>query len=94
MSLVRAVAFEGVSAERMAELAQQVESGERPEDVPITELLVLHDESSGRALVLQFFANDADYERGAAIFSAMPAGDTPGQRASVDRYTVVARATA
>jgi hypothetical protein len=94
MSLVRAVAFEGVDAERMAELAQQVETGERPEDVPITELLVLHDEASGRALVLQFFANDADYERGAAVFSAMPATDTPGQRTSVDRYTVVARATA
>jgi hypothetical protein len=94
MSLVRAVAFDGVAAERMAELAQQVESGERPEDVPITELLVLHDQESGRALVLQFFANEADYQRGEAIFSAMPAGDTPGRRTSVDRFTVVARATA
>ena len=94
MSLVRAVAFEGVAADRMAELAQQVENGERPADVPITELLVLHDQDSGRALVLQFFANEADYERGAEVFSAMPATDTPGRRTSVDRFTVVARATA
>lgn len=94
MPLVRAVTFDGVSADRVAQLAQQIEGGERPQDVPVTEMIMLHDEANGRALVLQFFANEADFEQGAAIFSAMPADETPGQRASVDRYSLAARAMA
>jgi hypothetical protein len=94
MSVVRAVTFEGVSAERVANLVSRMESGERPEDVPVTEMMMLHDEANDRALVLQFFADDADYARGEAVFAAMPADETPGTRASVDRYTLAVRATA
>ncbi len=93
MSLVRAVTFEGVSAERVANIVSQIASGERPEDVPVTEMIMLHDEANARAVVLQFFDNDADYARGEAVFAAMPADETPGTRASVDRYTLAGRAT-
>ncbi len=93
MSLVRAVTFEGVSAERVANLVNQIESGDRPEGVTVTEMMMLHDAANARAVVLQFFENDADYARGEAVFAAMPAAETPGTRASVDRYTLAVRST-
>ena len=40
-----------------------------------------------------FFDNDEDYQRGDAALSAMPAGDTPGQRTSVTKYQVAMRMT-
>jgi hypothetical protein len=41
-----------------------------------------------------FFENEDDYEQGDKTLSAMPAGDTPGQRASVTKYNVAIRMTA
>jgi hypothetical protein len=37
------------------------------------------------------FDNEEDYKKGDEILSAMPAGDTPGQRTSVNRYDVALR---
>jgi hypothetical protein len=45
-------------------------------------------------LALVFFDSEADYQRGHEILDAMPAGDTPGQRTSVQRYDVAIRMTA
>ena len=94
MALARAVTFEGVDSRHMAELAQQIENDPRPDDIPATEIVLLHDEAASTSLVIVFFENEDDYARGDAALSAMPAGDTPGGRTSVTKYTVAGRMTA
>ena len=93
MALARVVSFEGVDSERMAALKQEIESGERPTDVPATEMLMLHDPGTDAALAVLFFDSEDDYATGDATLNAMPAGDTPGQRTSVTKYDVVTRMT-
>lgn len=41
MAIARVVTFEGVSADRMRELREGMESGEPPEGMPKSELIVL-----------------------------------------------------
>ena len=94
MALARAVTFEGVDSQRMAELTKEIENDPRPDDVPATEILMLHDEAANSSLVVLFFENEDDYSRGDAALSAMDAGDTPGRRTSVTKYTVAGRMTA
>jgi len=91
MALARVVAFEGVSSDRIAEMKREMDEGDRPEDVPATEILVLHDPDADKSLVVVFFENEDDYRRGDEALSAMPAGDTPGRRTSVARYDVAFR---
>jgi hypothetical protein len=91
MALARVVSFDGVSSDRMAEMQREMEGGERPENVPATEIIVLHDPDAERSLVVLFFDSDDDYRRGDEALNAMPAGDTPGQRTSVTKYQVVTR---
>ena len=89
MGVARVVAFDGVDSERMAAMVgeMQGESGPPPE-VPAKGIVVLHDADASRALVVLFFDSDEDYAVGDAALSAMPAGDTPGRRASVEKYQV------
>ena len=94
MALARVVTFDGVSAERMAEMQSEMESGDRPDDVPATEIVVLHDAEAEQALVVLFFESEDDYRRGDEALNAMPAGETPGTRSSVAKYEVAARMTA
>jgi hypothetical protein len=94
MALVRVVSFEDVSKERMDELTREMETNERPEGVPATEMVVLHDSAANRSLVLVFFESEDDYEAGDEALNAMPAEDTPGRRASVTKYDLVTRMTA
>lgn len=93
MALARVVSFEGVNAERMGQLARDIEQGERPAELPATEMTVLHDPDTDTALAIVFFDNEDDYRQGDAVLSAMPAGDTPGRRTSVTKYNVAVRAT-
>jgi hypothetical protein len=93
MALARVVSFDGVSSERMAQMQQEMESGERPEEVPAKEIVVLHDPEGEKSLVVVFFDSEEDYQRGDEVLSAMPAGDTPGQRTSVQKYDVAFRMT-
>jgi hypothetical protein len=94
MAFARVVTFEGVSQEQMDALAAEVNDGERPEGVPATEFLMLHDPEGEKSVAIIFFDNEDDYAQGHAALDAMPAGDTPGQRTSVSKYRVVARMTA
>jgi hypothetical protein len=91
MPLARVVTFDGVSSERMAEMQREMEGNERPESVPATEIVVLHDPEAEKSLVVVFFENEEDYRQGDAALSAMPAGDTPGKRSSVTKYNVAFR---
>jgi hypothetical protein len=91
MPLARVVSFDGVSSDRMAEMQQEMEGGDRPDDVPAKEIVVLHDPEAEKSLVILFFETEDDYRRGDEALNAMPAGDTPGQRTSVGKYQVAAR---
>jgi hypothetical protein len=93
MALARVVAFDGVSKQRMDELNREMEQGGRPEDVPAKEVVVLHDPDAEKSLVIFFFESEDDYRRADETLNAMPASDTPGQRASVARYEVANRMT-
>ena len=91
MALARVVTFDGVSKDRMDQMQGEMDSGERPEGMPATEVIVLHDADAEKSLVVVFFENEDDYRQGDEILSAMPAGDTPGQRTSVTKYDVAFR---
>jgi len=91
MALARVVHFDGVSKERVEEMKREMEGGERPEGVPATEIIVLHDAEADRSLAIVFFESEDDYATGDAALNAMPATDTPGQRTSVTKYDVVMR---
>ncbi len=93
MALARVVSFEGVSNERMEELAREMREGDRPEDLPATEVVMLHDPEGEKSLVILFFSTEDDYRRGDEVLSAMPADDTPGRRTSVMKYDVPIRMT-
>jgi hypothetical protein len=93
MPLARVVTFDGVSSERMAQMQSEMESSERPDDVPAKEIVVLHDQEAEQSVVILFFDNEDDYRRGDEALSAMPAGDTPGRRTSVAKYQVAFRMT-
>jgi len=93
MALARVVSFEGVSSDRIAEMRREMEENEQPEGLNATEILVLHDPDAEKSLVILFFENEDDYQKGDAVLNAMPAGDTPGRRAGVAKYQVAHRAT-
>lgn len=91
MAVARVVTFDGVTKDRMQELKQRMEEGDQPEGFPSSELLVLHDPDAERSVVVVIFDNEDDYRKGDEILSAMPAGDTPGQRTSVAKHDVAMR---
>ena len=93
MPLARVVSFDGVSTDRMAEMQREMEGSERPDDVPASEIVVLHDPDGEKSLVVVFFETEDDYRRGDEALNAMPTGDTPGQRTSVGKYQVAFRMT-
>ena len=94
MALARVVTFEGVSKDRMEEMDRELSEGQRPDGLDATEIIVLHDPEAEQSLVILFFDTEDDYKRGDEMLSAMPAGDTPGRRASVTKYNVATRMTA
>jgi hypothetical protein len=94
MPLARVVSFEGVNKDRVEQMKRDIEQGERPEGLPATEMILLHDPDAEKSLAIVFFDNEEDYRQGDQTLSAMPAGDTPGRRTSVSKYDVAVRATA
>jgi hypothetical protein len=94
MALARVVSFSDVSKQRIEELRKQITEGEQPEDIPATEILVLHDPEAETSLAIVFFENEDDYRRGDAALNAMPTGDTPGSRSGVTKYDVAIRVDA
>jgi hypothetical protein len=94
MALARVVSFEGVGKDRIEAMKQEMSEGERPDDVPATDIVVLHDPAADKSLVILFFDTEDDYRRGDEALNAMPAGDTPGRRTSVTKYDVAIRMSA
>ena len=93
MALARVVSFEGVSKERIEEMKRDMAGGERPEGMPATEFVMLHDPEAEKSVAIVFFETEDDYRRGDEILNAMPADDTPGKRTSVTKYDVAHRMT-
>jgi hypothetical protein len=93
MALARVVSFDGVGSDRIAEIKTRIESGEPPEGLPASELVILHDPEGERSLAIVFFENEDDYQKGHEILDSMPGPETPGQRTSVTKYEVAVRAT-
>jgi hypothetical protein len=91
MALARVVVFDGVDKDRVESMKQEMNEGERPEGLPATEVMVLHDPATDSAMAIVFFDNEDDYRQGNEVLDAMPAGDTPGQRRSVTKYDVAVR---
>ena len=91
MALARVVTFDGVSKERMDELNSRMQSGEPPEGMPSSELIVLHDADAEKAVAIVIFDSEDDYKKGDEILGSMPAGDAPGTRTSVTKYNVATR---
>jgi hypothetical protein len=93
MAFARVVTFDGVSKDRIEEMKREMQEGDQPEEIPATEIVVLHDAGADKSLVILFFETEEDYRRGDEALNAMPAGDTPGQRTSVTKYDVAVRMT-
>jgi hypothetical protein len=91
MALARVVTFDGVDSDRIAEMKRELEGSERPEGVPATEMIVLHDPEASKSVAIVFFENEDDYRTGDATLGAMPASETPGSRTSVTKYDVAIR---
>jgi hypothetical protein len=91
MALARVVTFEDIDKDRVAGMKRDMESGERPANLPASEIIVLHDADADKSLAIVFFENEDDYKQGDETLNAMPAGDTPGRRTSVTKYDVAVR---
>jgi hypothetical protein len=91
MSVARVVSFDVVTRDRVKELESEMRDSEPPEGLPAREIIVLHDPDAEKSLVIVFFDSEEDYRRGDQVLSAMPAGDTPGQRTGVTKYDVAIR---
>jgi hypothetical protein len=91
MALARVVSFDGVSRDRIREVEAEMQGSEPPEGLPAKEIIVLHDADAEKSVVIVFFDSEEDYRRGDEVLSAMPTGDTPGQRTGVAKYEVAVR---
>jgi hypothetical protein len=91
MAIARVVTFDGVDSDRIQQMKQEMSEGERPDDIPASEVIVLHDADASKSIAIVFFDNEDDYKRGDEALNAMPASDTPGQRTSVAKYDVAIR---
>ena len=61
MAVARVVSFEGVSRERIAEMEREMQEGGQPDDVPASEVVVLHDPDADESLVIFLFETEDDY---------------------------------
>ena len=94
MALARVVSFDGVTKERIEEIKREMAEGDRrPEGMPASEFIMLHDPEAEKSVAILFFETEDDYRSGDETLNAMPAEDTPGQRTSVTKYDVVHRMT-
>jgi hypothetical protein len=93
MAFARVVSFDGVDRDRIEKMKSEMREGERPEEVPASEVIILHDPEAEKSLAIVIFETDDDYKKGDEALNAMPAGDTPGRRSSVTKYDVAIRMT-
>ena len=93
MALARVVTFEGVPSGRIDEMKSRMENEDPPEGLNPTEMLMLHDAGSDKAVAIVLFDNEEDYAKADEVLNSMPADDVPGQRTGVDKYDVAIHMT-
>ncbi|MGI9019239.1 MAG: hypothetical protein ACR2G3_00830 [Solirubrobacterales bacterium] len=92
---VRVVRFTDVDPDRIAGLQARLdEQGGPPEGVQALGVQFFHDPDQRTAVVIQRFASEEDMQTSEQALEAMDPEQTPGTRASVDRCTVAAEASA
>ena len=91
MALARVVTFEGVGSDRIEKMKREMSEGEQPQDLPASEVIVLHDAEADKSMAIVFFETEDDYRQGDQTLDAMPAAETPGRRTSVAKYEVAIR---
>ena len=91
MAFARVVSFDGVNKQRIEQMREEMSGDAPPEEIPASEVIILHDPEAERSLAIVFFETEDDYRRGDAALDAMPAGDTPGSRTGVAKYDVAIR---
>ena len=91
MAFARVVTFDGVNKERIEQMREEMSGEAPPDEIPASEVIILHDPDAERSLAIVFFETEDDYRRGDAALDAMPAGDTPGSRTGVTKYDVAIR---
>jgi hypothetical protein len=94
MAFARVVSFDGVNKARIEQMREEMSGDAPPEEIPASEVIILHDPDAERSLAIVFFETEDDYRRGDAALEAMPAGDTPGSRTGVTKYDVAIRMAA
>jgi hypothetical protein len=88
---VRVVRFTDVDPERIESIKARIEESDGPpEGVVSTGVEFLHDPDQRTAVVVQRFASEEDMTTSEQALEAMDSGDTPGTRASVDRWNPLA----
>ncbi len=94
MAFARVVSFDGVSKQRIEQMKEEMSGDAPPEEIPASEVIILHDPDAERSLAIVFFETEDDYRRADAALNAMPASDTPGSRTGVAKYDVAMRMAA
>ena len=85
----RIVRFTDVSPEQIQKMVQRLnEADGPPPGVDSQAIKLFHDESQGTAVVTVFFDDEQKMRDADSVFQQMDAGDTPGNRASVDMTEV------
>jgi hypothetical protein len=85
----RVVRFTDANPERIAEIAARIEESDGPPPgVPSTGMKLLLDEAQSTAVFVGFFETEEDMRAGGEVLDQMDAGETPGNRASIDMCEV------
>jgi hypothetical protein len=71
MAYARVVNFDGVSQDAANEIRQEISQGERPDDIPATEIMVLADAEGGKLQIITFYNTEEDYQRGDQTLQGM-----------------------
>jgi hypothetical protein len=90
MAYARVASFENVPQEALEEITSQIRDGERPENLPATEIIVLADREGGKMQAITFFDSEDDYRQGDEALRAMSPPGGMGS-ASVAKYEVAVR---
>jgi hypothetical protein len=90
MAYARVATFENVPQQALEEITSQIRDGERPENLPATEILVLADREGGKMQAITFFDSEEDYRQGDETLRAMSPPGAMGA-ASIAKYEVAVR---
>ena len=79
MAYARVVSFDGVSKQRIEQMKEEMSGEGPPDEIPATEMVLLHDPDAEQSMAIMFFETEDDYRRADAALNAMPASRHAGQ---------------